>query len=66
MRFEWVGQETFWQAWKWQSKFHDHAFSFTDCTSFAVMRRLGLAEAATSDSNFQTAGFRPLPGSPAA
>ncbi|MFA7234316.1 MAG: hypothetical protein WC076_09405 [Terrimicrobiaceae bacterium] len=43
----------------------DHAFSFTDCTSFAVMRRLGLVEAATSDSHFQAAGFRPLPGNSA-
>jgi len=60
VRMEWVGQDVFWQAWEWQRKFHDQPFSFTDCTSFAVMSRLGLQEAATNDSHFQTAGFRPL------
>ncbi|MFA7345722.1 MAG: PIN domain-containing protein [Terrimicrobiaceae bacterium] len=60
VRMEWIGQEAFWQAWEWQAKFHDHSFSFTDCTSFVVMSRLGLQEAATNDPHFQTAGFRPL------
>jgi len=60
VRMEWVGQEVFWQAWEWQRKFHDHSFSFTDCTSFAVMKRLGLSEVATNDTHFQTAGFQPL------
>lgn len=60
VRLEWVGQETFWQAWEWLMKFGDQSFSFTDCTSFAVMRRLELSEAATNDAHFETAGFRPL------
>lgn len=60
VRMEWVGQETFWQAWDWARKFQDQPFSLTDCTSFAVMTRMGLKEAATNDSHFFTAGFRPL------
>jgi predicted nucleic acid-binding protein len=60
VRMEWVGQDVFWQAWEWQRKFHDQPFSFTDCTSFAVMKKLGLSEVATNDAHFQTAGFQPL------
>jgi len=60
VRMEWVGQDRFWQAWEWQKKFQDQAFSFTDCTSFVVMKSLGLSEAATNDAHFRTAGFNPL------
>lgn len=60
VRMEWVSQEDFWQAWEWLKKFQDQAFSFTDCTSFAVMKRMGLSDVATTDTHFQTAGFRPL------
>ena len=60
VQMAWVGQDIFWQAWEWQEKFHDQALSFTDCTSFVVMKSLGLTEAATNDAHFQTAGFLPL------
>lgn len=32
--------------------------SYTDCTSFAVMKRLGLKRAATFDKHFTLAGFQ--------
>lgn len=48
-------------AWDIFVRYHDHAFSFTDCTSFAVMQRLGLATAITLDSDFRTFGLRCLP-----
>lgn len=38
----------------------DHAYSFTDCTSFLVMRELRLVSAITSDHHFREAGFEPL------
>ena len=39
----------------------DKAFSFTDCTSFVVMRELGIRSALTSDHHFAQAGFDVLP-----
>ena len=34
--------------------------SFTDCTSFLLMKELGLREALTKDAHFAEAGFVPL------
>ena len=41
-------------------KHADHGYSFTDCTSFVVMRELNLTEALTTDRHFREAGFKPL------
>jgi hypothetical protein len=41
----------------------DKDFSFTDCTSFVVMRELRLREALTTDRHFAQAGFSMRPGS---
>ena len=41
----------------------DHqAFSFTDCSSFCIMRRQGLTRALTQDRHFAVEGFVPLLG----
>lgn len=48
-------------AWDIFVRYRDHAFSFTDCTSFAVMRRLSLDTAITLDSDFRSFGVRCLP-----
>ncbi len=37
--------------------------SLVDCTSFLVMRRLGLRSAFAFDDDFRAQGFEPLPGS---
>jgi len=41
----------------------DKRWSFTGCTSFVLMKELGIGDAFTFDQNFAEAGFRPLPGS---
>jgi predicted nucleic acid-binding protein len=38
-------------------RYRDKAFSFTDCTSFVLMRELKLREALTTDHHFLQAGF---------
>ncbi|MEP6821518.1 MAG: PIN domain-containing protein [Chthoniobacterales bacterium] len=43
-------------------RYRDKEFSFTDCTSFAVMRELRLRQALTTDRHFRQAGFELLPG----
>lgn len=45
------------KAWKWFPK-NWSQLSFTDCTSFAVMERLGLKRVATFDNHFSRAGFQ--------
>jgi uncharacterized protein len=42
-------------------RYTDKEFSFTDCTSFVVMRELKLHEALTTDHHFTQAGFVTLP-----
>ena len=39
----------------------DKNFSFTDCTSFALMRELRIREALTTDKHFRQTGFQMLP-----
>jgi predicted nucleic acid-binding protein len=38
----------------------DHDYSFTDCTSFVVMRELNISDALTTDRHLIEAGFRSL------
>jgi len=45
------------KAWNWF--YNDWSnLSFTDCVSFAQMKRLGLNEVATFDNHFSRAGFK--------
>ena len=45
------------EAWRLLQQRGDKSYSFTDCTSFAVMHRLGLRRAATLDADFEQEGF---------
>lgn len=44
-------------AWEIFEKYADQKFSYTDCTSFAVMQALGLTQVFSADSHFATMGF---------
>ena len=46
-------------AWRIVHGFPDQEFSFTDCTSFAVMERLGIDEAFAFDTHFLVYRFGP-------
>lgn len=48
-------------AWELFQRYRDQAFSFTDCTSFSLMKQEGIATAFTFDRDFKVAGFQLLP-----
>lgn len=49
-------------AWEIFVRYEDQQFSFTDCTSFAIMRSMALTDAFTFDrADFGAAGFMPRP-----
>jgi len=45
------------EAWKLFTRHRDKECSYTDCTSFALMRRLGVTHAIATDKHFHQAGF---------
>jgi predicted nucleic acid-binding protein len=49
------------RAWDLFLAREDQAYSFTDCTSFVLMRRLELRRAAALDADFQREGFEITP-----
>lgn len=59
-----IGTGRFREACKLLLKHRDQGYSFTDVTSFIVMRELDCADALTDDSHFEKAGFRCLLRSP--
>ena len=48
-------------AWEIFAARADKRYSFTDCTSFAMMRRLGIRRAAALDDDFRREGFEVVP-----
>jgi predicted nucleic acid-binding protein len=59
--FAYFNRADFARAWRQFECEHDKSYSYTDCTSFAVMERLGISMAAAVDADFRRAGFRTLP-----
>ena len=49
------------KARQWFFRWEDKDFSFTDCTSFVVMKELRLNRALTTDRHFEQAGFQLVP-----
>lgn len=48
-------------AWRLFAERPDQGYSYTDCTSFALMRRLGITRAAALDEHFRIEGFEVIP-----
>lgn len=48
-------------AWNIFKKYGDKDFSFTDCTSFALMEQEAISTAFTFDKHFQQYGFQTVP-----
>ncbi len=47
-------------AWELFKRYSDKSFSFTDCTSFVIMKQFGLTDAFTNDHHFEQMGFAAL------
>jgi predicted nucleic acid-binding protein len=60
---EWIGAERFDRSEAAFRGYDDQAYSFTDCTSFTLMRELGITDVVTTDQHFRIAGFTVLPDS---
>ncbi len=61
LRWEWIDALRAEKARRWFFYWRDKDFSFTDCTSFVVMRELRLRKALTTDAHFRQAGFQMVP-----
>ncbi len=55
-----IGEPTRRRAWDIFQQYKDKDFSFTDCTSFAMMEQLGLKVVVAFDKHFEQYGFPPL------
>jgi len=58
---EWITPVRAEKAIRWFFRWNDQAFSFTDFTSFVLMKELGIEKSLTADRHFTTAGFDILP-----
>ena len=45
------------EAWSWLRRHDERDYSFVECTSFALMRRLRIQSALAFDGDFSAAGF---------
>ena len=55
-----VDEELEGEAWAWLRVHDERPYSFVDATSFALMRKLRIAEALAFDGDFAAAGFTEL------
>lgn len=56
-----VDEEIFPKAWEIFKKHRDKFWSFTDCTSFAIMEKMNIKTAFTFDKHYIQAGFNTIP-----
>jgi predicted nucleic acid-binding protein len=62
LRWERIDSERFEKARQLFFQYRDKDFSFTDCTSFVIMREIRLTHVMTTDRHFRQMGFQALPG----
>lgn len=60
IRVEWIGSLRFEATKIFYRRHSDHRYSFTDCTSFVMMRELRISDVLTTDEHFSEAGFEIL------
>ena len=60
-RFEYITKKDQERAWQLFLKYDDHCLSFTDCTSFVLMKRIKVEVAVALDSDFRSYGLHCLP-----
>lgn len=53
----WIDSADVAAAWQLFDTYSDKTWSFTDCVSYAVMKRLGIREAFSLDEDFRQFGF---------
>jgi predicted nucleic acid-binding protein len=53
----WLNETTKHKAWDFFRKHSDKIFSFTDCTSFMIMKEMRVNRYFSFDSDFRQAGF---------
>ncbi len=61
IRVFWIDEDLFERALIIFQKSDHKSWSFTDCTSFALMRELSVSEAFTFDRHFKETGFLAFP-----
>lgn len=61
LRWEWIDPGRAEKARQMFFRWRDRAFSFTDCSSFVVMKECRIRTALTSDRHFVQAGFQAQP-----
>ena len=61
LKWEWIYAGRAEKARAWFFRWTDKSFSFTDCTSFVLMRELHIHEVLTVDRHFLEAGFKIVP-----
>jgi hypothetical protein len=60
VRLEWIGSDRYYAAMNLFRRHSDKQWSFTDCTTFTIMRELQIRDAFTSDHHFRQAGLNAL------
>ena len=56
-----INDEIFDEAWKLFKTYRDKLWSFTDCTSFIIMKKINIKTAFSFDKHYKQAGYEIMP-----